>query len=295
MKEQQKLAAEFEANRSHLRAIAYRMLSSSHDADDAVQETWLRLSRTDTDSIGNLTGWLTTVLGRVCLDMLRSRSSRREDALSEPMFDPSGGPRGGTGAETDPEHEAELVDAVGLALLVVLDTLAPSERLAFVLHDVFAVPFEQIAGILGTSSGAARQLASRARRRVRGAPPESTPDPSRHRQLVDAFLAASRSGNFTALLELLDPGVVLRADSAAVSTGAEREVLGADAVAKTFSGRAQAAQSASVDGNAGAVWAPGGKPRVVFCFTVNAGQITAITMLANRDHIRRLNLVILDA
>lgn len=290
MVEQDRLAARFEENRAHLRAVAYRILGSSNEAEDAVQETWLRLNRSDTGSIDNLGGWLTTVTGRVCLDMLRSRGARREDALAEHLPNSAAA----QDAKTDPEREAELVDAVGLALLVVLDTLSPNERLAFVLHDVFAVPFDEIADIIESSPAAARQLASRARRRVQGAPAIRTPDRSRHREVVDAFLAASRDGNFSALIALLDPDVLLRADRAAVTAGADGEVRGAEAVARTFSGRARAAQPATIDGEAGAVWAPGGQPRVVFGFTIAAGRITEISMLGDPTGISKLELVILN-
>ncbi|MDQ2943200.1 MAG: sigma-70 family RNA polymerase sigma factor, partial [Candidatus Dormibacteraeota bacterium] len=230
MDEHDRLAMRFEANRTHLRAVAYRMLGSLSEADDAVQEAWLRLSRSGTTGVENLSGWLTTVVARVCLDMLRSRKSRREEPLGAPGPDPILS----HGDGTDPEHEALLADSVGLALLVVLETLAPAERLAFVLHDMFAVPFDEIAPIVGRSPAAARQLASRARRRVQGAATVSKTDRTRQREIVDAFLAASREGNFAALLALLDPDVVLRSDDAAVRTGASPEVRGAAAVAGTF-------------------------------------------------------------
>src|SRR5438067_1495687 len=230
MDEHDWLAERFEEHRPHLRAVAYRLLGSLSEAEDAVQDAWLRLSRSDTSGVENLGGWLTTVVGRVCLNMLQARTSRREEPLgahgSEPIVSREDG--------TDPEHEALLADAVGPALLVVLDTLAPAERVAFVLHDVFAVPFEEIAAIVGRSPAAARQLASRARRRVRGAATAPDADLTRQREVVDAFLAASRAGDFDALLAVLDPDVVLRADRAAVQAGAAREVRGAAAVAHTF-------------------------------------------------------------
>src|SRR5712692_5689862 len=214
------MAKQFESHRPHLRAVAYRMLGSVTEAEDAVQESWLRLSRSDTETVDNLGGWLTTVVGRVCLDMLRARRSRHEDYvgtwLPEPIVS--------VDDESDPEQETLLADSVGLALLVVLETLTPAERLAFVLHDMFAVPFEEIASIVGRSPAAARQLASRARRRVQGAAPPPEADRTRQREVVDAFLAASRGGDFDALLALLDPGVVLRADRAAVQMGASSEV-----------------------------------------------------------------------
>jgi RNA polymerase sigma-70 factor, ECF subfamily len=282
------LAERFEANRTHLRAVAYRMLGSVSEADDAVQESWLRLSRSDTSGVENLGGWLTTVVARVCLDMLRSRESRREEPLGvhapEPIVSREGG--------VEPEREALLGDSVGIALLVVLETLEPDERLAFVLHDMFAVPFDEIAPIVGRSAAAARQLASRARRRVQGASvPEA--DRRRQREIVDAFLAASRGGDFSALVELLHPDVVLRADAAAVSAGADEEVRGAAAVAQTFSGRAKVAQLALVNGWVGAVWAQGGRPQVVFDFRIADGRVASIELIADPEHLRSLDLVIL--
>src|SRR5213082_897901 len=253
MDEHQWLAEQFEAERPHLRGVAYRMLGSLSEADDAVQESWLRLSRSDTSGVKNLGGWLTTVVARVCLDMLRSRESRGEESLDQQVPDPIVSREDGI----DPDYEALLADSVGLALLVVLDTLNPPERLAFVLHDLFAVPFDEIAPIVGRSPTAARQLASRARRRVQGAATVPDADLTRSREVVDAFLAASRGGDFDSLLTLLDPDVVLRADHAAVHMGSSREVCGAPAVAKQFSGRARAAQPALVNGAAGLVWAPG--------------------------------------
>jgi RNA polymerase sigma-70 factor (ECF subfamily) len=284
------LAERFEAHRSHLRAVAYRMLGSPSEADDAVQEAWLRLSRSGAAGVENLGGWLTTVVGRVCLDMLRSRTSRREEPLGvhgpEPTVDRED--------EVDPEHEALMADSVGSALLVVLDTLSPSERLAFVLHDMFGVPFEEIAPIVGRSPAAARQLASRGRRRIRGAAAAPQADQARRREVVEAFLAASRGGDFEALLAVLDPDVVLRADGAAVRLGASKEVRGAPAVAETFSGRARAAQPVLVDGAPGLVWASGGRPRVVFGFTITDGRIVEIEMVADPERIGQLDLSILS-
>ncbi|MGH8991155.1 MAG: sigma-70 family RNA polymerase sigma factor [Acidimicrobiia bacterium] len=280
---------QFEAHRGHLRAVAYRMLGSGSEADDAVQEAWLRFSRAGTGGVENLGGWLTTVVGRVCLDMLRSRTARREEPVGARVPDPAPGGPGGD----DPEHEALLADSVGLALLVVLDTLAPAERLAFVLHDLFAVPFDEIAPIVGRSPAAVRQLASRARRRVQGSAPPDT-DLTRQRAVVDAFLAASRGGDFGALLAVLDPDVVLRADPAAVRMGVAREVRGAAAVAETFAGRARAARPALVDGVPAAVWAPGGRPRVVLGFTIAGGRIVGIDLLADPDRLRHLDLAVLD-
>src|SRR4051794_9726021 len=271
MDEREWLAGQFEEHRTRLKAVAYRMLGSLSEADDAVQEAWLRLSRTDAGAIENLGGWLTTVVARVCLDMLRSRTSRREESIrvAESVAPSAVAHRGvPRAAEMDPEQETLLAESVGLALLVVLDTLAPAERLAFVLHDMFAVPFDEIAPIVGRSPDAARQLASRARRRVQGATPVDDADIGRRREVVDAFLAAARGADFEALLALLDPDIVLRADPAAVKTGAEEEVRGAAAVAQTFAGRATAAQPALIDGDVGLVWATGGRPRVVFDLTI---------------------------
>jgi RNA polymerase sigma-70 factor (ECF subfamily) len=290
MDEHDWLAERFEENRGRLRAVAYRMLGSLSDADDAVQETWLRLSRTDTSRVENLGGWLTTVISRVCLDMLRSRTSRREAPLGAHGREPLAS----RADVTDPEHEALLADSVGLALLVVLDTLTPAERLAFVLHDTFAVPFEEIAPIVGRSPAAARQLASRARRRVQGS---TVPDAdlSRQRAVVDAFLAAARSGDFDALLAVLDPDVVLRSDSVGVTAGAAMEVRGAAAVARrAMVGRARAAQPALVNGAVGVVVAPRGRLLMVLDFTITTGKIVAIDAIADPARLRRLDLAILD-
>ena len=289
MDEREWLAERFEAERAHLRAVAYRMLGSLSEADDAVQESWLRLSRSDTSDVENLGGWLTTVVARVCLDMLRSRESRREEHLDALVSDPLESREGGV----NPEHEALLVDSVGLALLVVLDTLNPAERIAFVLHDVFAVPFDEIARVVGRSPTAARQLASRARRRVQGGANDEDVDLTQHRAIVDAFLAASREGRFDALLALLDPDVVFRSDQAAVQTGAAQEVHGATAVAGQFSGRARTAQLALVDGDVGLVWAPGGRPRVVFSFTIEHGKILAIELIAEPERLREMRVEVL--
>ncbi|MEV0468001.1 sigma-70 family RNA polymerase sigma factor [Nocardia tengchongensis] len=274
------VAREFELQRGRLQALAQRMLGSAAEAEDAVQESWLRLSRSETDGIENLAGWLTTVVSRVCLNMLQSRGTRREDALED--YD---APEAAFG----PEQEALLGDSIGVALLVVLETLTPTERLAFVLHDMFAVPFEDIAPILGKTPAAARQLASRGRRRVRGVDEIAT-DRDRQQEVVDAFLAASRGGDFAALLELLDPDVVVRADAIGITMGAEPEVRGAQAVATTFAGRAKAARPALVDGLAGLVWTTGGVPRVVFDFTVVDGRITAIELLADPGLLGELDL-----
>jgi RNA polymerase sigma factor (sigma-70 family) len=282
------LAERFEENRTHLTSVAYRMLGSPSEADDAVQEAWLRLSRSDTSGVENLGGWLRTVVARVCLDMLRSRESRREEPLGAHV--PAIVSREGG---NDPEHQALLADSVGPALLVVLETLAPAERIAFVLHDMFAVSFDEIAPIVGRSPAAARQLASRARRRVQGAAPVPGADITRQREVVDAFLAASRGGDFDALLAVLDPDVVLRADPAAVNMGASRVVRGAAAVAATFSGRARAAQPALINGAAGLVWAARGRPQVVFGFTIRRGKIVEIELVADPERLRRLDLTVL--
>jgi RNA polymerase sigma-70 factor (ECF subfamily) len=289
MSEHDWLAERFEAQRTHLQTVAYRMLGSRSEADDAVQEAWLRLSRSQARAIDNLGGWLTTAVARICLDMLRSRRSRRGAPMGPHVPEPVVSQEAGS----DPEHEALLADSVGLALLVVLETLTPAERVAFVLHDVFAVPFDEIAPIVGRSPTAARQLASRARRRVQAA---TLPDPdrSRQREIVDAFLAASREGDFDALLTVLDPNVMLRSDPAAVQTGASREVLGARAVAETFAGRARFAQPALVDGAAGAVWAPGGQPRVAFRFTIMDGKIAGIELVADPERLSLPGFVVIS-
>jgi RNA polymerase sigma factor (sigma-70 family) len=297
MDEHQWLAQRFEENRSHLRAVAYRMLGSLSEADDALQEAWLRLSRSDTSGVKNLGGWLTTVVARVCLDMLRSRKTRREAGKKEPLGRYVPDPIVGREDGFDPEHEALLADSVGLALLVVLERLSPAERLAFVLHDMFAVPFEDIAPVVDRSPGAARQLASRARRRVRGAATSPDADLALQREVVDAFLAAAREGDFDALLAVLDPEVVLRADRGATVTGASREVRGAPAVAEqalTFSRFAEFARPALVNGAAGVVVAPRGRPYSVMGFTVTRGKIVGIYILADPARLSRLALAVLD-
>jgi RNA polymerase sigma-70 factor (ECF subfamily) len=291
--EREWLTEQFETNRTHLRAVAYRMLGSVSEADDAVQESWLRLSRTDTSQVENLRAWLTTVVARVSLDMLRSRRSRREEPLAAHLPEPIVSREDGV----DPEHEALLADSVGLALLVVLETLGPAERLAFVLHDMFAVPFDEIAPIVGRSPAAARQLASRARRRVQGAAPAPDVDLSRQRQVVDAFLAAARGGDFDALVALLDPDVVLRVDRGAVRPAASREVRGARAVveqARTFARLAAFARPALVNGAAGVVVASRGRPLAVAGFTVAHGKIVEIDVLADPARLRELDLTVLE-
>jgi RNA polymerase sigma factor (sigma-70 family) len=284
------LAERFEQNRPRLRAVAYRMLGSASEAEDAVQEAWLRLSRIDASGLNNLSAWLTTVVGRVCLDMLRSRTSRREESLDAHAVVPAA-----SGAETaDPEQEALLADSVGLALLVVLDTLSPVERLAFVLHDLFGVSFEEIAPIVGRSPVAARQLASRARRRVQADAATPAVDASRQREIVEAFLAAARGGEFTALLTLLDPDVVFRADEVAEGMGAAREVRGSSLVARFFSGRAGGARLAVIDGKTGAVVVPDGGTRIAIEFTVAEGRIIAIDVVADPAQLGELDVSVLD-
>jgi RNA polymerase sigma-70 factor (ECF subfamily) len=265
------LATQFEANRTHLRAVAYQMLGSQSEAEDAVQESWLRLSRSDPSQVDNLAGWLTTVTARICLDMLRSRRTRRE----EPMQSHTPEPSTAREVRADPEHEAILADSVGPALLVVLDTLAPAERIAFVMHDLFGVPFDEIAEIVGRSPAATRQLASRARRRVQGAEP-APGDVARQRTVAAAFLAAARDGDFDALLAALDPDVVFRNDPSLVPEDVPLEVHGADAVAAQFSGRARAAQPALVDGVVGVAIPSLRRPAMVLVLTFAGDRIATI-------------------
>jgi RNA polymerase sigma factor (sigma-70 family) len=283
------LVDRFESQRAHLRAVAYRILGSTGEADDAVQEAWVRLNRSDTSTIENLDGWLTTVVSRVSLDMLRSRASRREEPAGGELPDELES----SAAGGDPEHEAMLADAVGSALLVVLDTLSPAERLAFVLHDMFAVPFDEIGPIVGRSPDAAKQLASRARHKVQGKGTAPDADPARQRAVVDAFLSASRSGDFDALVALLDPDIVLVADAAAVEMGSPEETQGAAAVAGTFAGRALAAQPALIDGGVGIVWAVSGRAKVAWDLTIRDGKVAHIDMLAETDTLDALDLTIL--
>ena len=289
------LAERFEAHRTHLRGVAYRMLGSLTEADDALQEAWLRVSKADTTDVGNLGGWLTTLVARVSLDMLRSRNARREEALgAQPSLVDTTAAR-----QPDPEHEAILADSVGVALLVVLERLNPAERLAFVLHDMFAVPFEEIGPIVGRSPAAARQLASRARRRVQGMPSAPNANLEHQRKVVDAFVAALRAGDFEALLQVLDPDVVVRVDEAGARAGAPREVRGAAEWAKgavAFSRRARLMQPAVVlvDGEVGAVWGPGGRLVRVMRFRFAGERIAAIDIIADRDHLARLELTVFD-
>jgi RNA polymerase sigma factor (sigma-70 family) len=297
------LAAAFEEHRDHLRAVAYRLLGSMSDADDAVQDTWLRLSGADTSDVDNLGGWLTTVVARVSLNMLRSRRHRNEEPVGDSWpsaaeMAAAAGPVSPASPASSPEDEAVLADSVGLALLVVLDTLTPAERLAFVLHDMFAMPFSEVAAVLGRSADATRQLASRARRRVRGAPsPDRAADLARQREVTTAFLAATRGGDMSALLALLDSDVVLTGDAAASPSGRPLELHGAAAVSKgaiMASGRAARSQLALVNGDVGIVWAPAGRLEVVLLLTVNeARKVTGINVMADPDRLHRLRLALL--
>ena len=287
MDRQHTLAEQFETHRGRLEAVAYRMLGSLNEAEDAVQECWMRLSRSDMDGIDNMGGWLTTVVSRVCLDMLRSRKSRREDPIDTRLSETNADPD----VAGDPEREALMADAVGLALLVVLDTLTPSERIAFVLHDIFALPFEEIAPIVGRSHAAARQLASRARRRVQGGNElRRDADLARRRELVEAFLAASRAGNFEALLKALDPDVELREDRNSDAVGAMKITRGAHAVASQVVGRAVAARPALVDGAVGIVVAPFGRLMFVLKLEFANGVISGIERVSDPVRLEQLEL-----
>ena len=293
MKENERLADRFEEHRPRLRGVAYRMLGSVSEADDALQEAWLRVSRADTSKVDNFGGWLTTVVARVCLNLLRSRNLRREDPFGPHVPDPIVSSEDGV----DPEHEALLADSVGLALLVVLETLDPAERLAFVLHDMFGVPFDEIAPMVDRSPAAARQLASRARRRVRGEAPAPDADLSRQREVVDAFFAAARDGDFEALVAVLDPDIVLRADGGALRPEASVVVRGASSVAEralTFARLSPYVQPALVNGAAGVVVAPEGRPFAVMAFTVTGGQVAAIDVLSDPERLGELDLTVLD-
>jgi RNA polymerase sigma factor (sigma-70 family) len=288
------LAEHFEAERSRLRAMAYRMLGSLYEADDAVQESWLHLSRSDMRAVTNLGGWLTTVVARICLNMLHARKSRREEPLAAVVPGLVAAAAGGM----DPEEEALLADAVGLALLVVLDTLAPAERLAFVLHDLFSVPFEEIASVVERSPAAARQLASRARRRVRGTSREAPADLADQREVVDAFLAASRGGDFDALLAILDPDVVFRADRLAVSRGVAGAIRGAAAVARHLAGPTRSgtrfARPVLVDGTVGVVVAPLGQLILLLRLTIRDGNIAEIEAIADPARLHQMRLAVLS-
>jgi RNA polymerase sigma factor (sigma-70 family) len=284
------LTAAFEEHRAHLRAVAYRLLGSMTDADDAVQDTWLRLSRADATEVENLGGWLTTVVARVALNMLRSRRYRREEPIGDSGAD-------GAVRAPDPELEAVLADSVGLALLVVLDTLTPAERLAFVLHDLFAMPFAEVASVLGRSTDATRQLASRARRRVRVTPsPDHAADLARQREAASAFLAASREGDFTALIAVLDSDIVLTGDAGSSPSGRPVMLRGAETVARgavMSGGRAESSQLALVDGAVGILYAPAGQLQVVLALTVSGTRISAIDVITDPDRLRRLDLALL--
>ncbi len=288
------LTAQFATNRARLESVAYRMLGSRSEAEDAVQEVWLRLDRVDADSIGNIGGWLTTVVARICLDMLRARKSRREESLEtltgeaidvEPSLSVAG---------ASPEDEIAMTDSVGLAMFAVLEMLSPAERVAFVLHDMFAVPFEDIASVIGRSHDATRQLASRARRRVQGARPNGETDRIRRREIVDAFIAASRGGDLSALLSLLAPDVVMRADGAAISLGDRAEIRGAPAVAEFFNGRAQAARPALVDGTVDVAVVPGGRLLLVLRLEIVDGRIAGIEAVAEAGRLARFDVEILE-
>jgi RNA polymerase sigma factor (sigma-70 family) len=293
MDEGEWLAKRFETHRTHLRGVAYRMLGSLSEADDALQEAWLRLSRSDTSGVENLGGWLTTVVARVCLDMLRSRKSRREEPLDAQVPEPSGSRQDGL----DPEQETLLAESVGLALLVVLEALAPAERVAFVLHDMFAVPFEDIAPIVGRSPAAARQLASRARRRVQGAGRDPDANVTSQREVVDAFLAALRGADMDGLLAVLDPEFAIRADSTALPPGAPREVRGARNWAKqalAFSRGVRFAQPALINGEVGVVVAPRGRLFRALSFKITEGKIVEIDVIADLERLRQLDLAVLS-
>lgn len=292
MADREWLAERFEESRGHLRAVAYRMLGSLNEADDAVQESWLRLSRSDANDIENLSAWLTTVVARVCLDMLRSRTSRREESLDEQVAEPVTMRH----AVPNPEQEALLADSVGLALLVVLDRLTPAERLAFVLHDMFAVSFEEISAIVGRSPDAARQLASRARRRVQGAEPVSKTGLGEQRQVVSAFLTALRSGDFERLITVLDPDVVVHIDEAAGRPGAPREIRGAHNFAKgavTFAQIAHQVEPMLINGDVGLAWAPEGKLSRVLAFSFKDGKIAQVEIIADVARLEKLDLAVL--
>ena len=287
MNDRDALADRFEADRARLLAVARRLLGSELEAEDAVQEAWLRLERTDAEAVDNLSGWLTTVVSRVCLDRLRARRARPEQHMDDASTAASA-------TDADPEREAVLADSIGSALLVVLERLSPGERVAFVLHDVFAMPFEDVALVVDRSPEATRQLASRARRRVQGGQVSPDLDLLRRRQLVEAFLAAARGGDFNGLLAVLDPDVALRPDQAALRMGSLRETRGAAAVASALAGGAQTARLALVDGLPALVWAPGGTIRGVIEFRVAAGRIVGLDVTGDAARIDELEIVLLD-
>jgi len=288
------LAEQFEAHRARLTSVAYRILGSRSDAEDAVQEVWLRLARADSGAIDNVGGWLTTVVARLCLDMLRARRSRREEPLETVPDEGAPPPLSIASTRLDPEEEIAMADSVGLAMLAVLENLSPAERVAFVLHDMFAVPFEEIAPVIGRSVEAARQLASRARRRVQGGPPERHVGQARRRRIVEAFISASRGGDFAALLELLDPEVVMRGDAAAIRLGGGAEIRGAEAVARFFDGRARAAKLALVDEVVDVAVVPRGRLLLVLRLEVRDDRIFAIHAVADPDTLARSEIVLLD-
>lgn len=291
MDEKKILAGQFEANRAHLRAVAFRMLGSGAEAEDAVQEAWLRLNRSDVGDVENLGGWLRTVVARICLDMLRSRKMRREDPMSD--GEPDLASETGT-ASYDPEFQLAMADSVGLAMLVVLETLGPAERVAFVLHDMFDLPFDDIAPIVGRTTDATRKLASRARQRVQGTRASPEADRARQRKVVEAFLAASRDGDFKALLSILDPEVVFRADEAAMRLGSEAELRGPEAVANHFKGRAHGAKPATLDGALGVLVEAGGQMLLVLHVRLKGDRIVGIEAVADRESLGGLNVTLLD-
>ena len=293
MNEPEQLAKLFEAHRGHLQSVAYRMLGSASETEDAVQEAWLRLNRSDAEGINNLQAWLTTVVARVCLDILRSRKSRREESLEVQVTEPIANSEN----DTDPEQEALMADSVGVALLVLLDTLAPAERVAFVLHDVFDLPFDEIASIVGRTPAATRQLASRARRRVRRKETTHDSDLNSHRVVVDAFLSALRAGDFEGLLAVLDPDVVVRLDAAPGVPGAPREIRGAENWARgavAFSRLAQFVQLTLVNGAVGLVFAPRGKLSRALNFTIVNGKIVEVEIITDRERLQKLDLAVLQ-
>ncbi len=290
MDEQNWLVEQFEAHRKHMQAMAHRMLGSLSEAEDAVQESWLRFSRGDTSKVENIGGWLTTIVSRVCLDMLRSRKSRREKLMGPDVPEPVSN----SGDGSDPEHEALLADSIGLALLVVLNNLNPAERITFVLHDIFALPYVEIAPIVGRNEAATRQLASRARRRLHGAETALDINHIRQRNLVEAFLTASKTGDFDTLLAVLDPDVVFRNDPAFFPAAAFTELRGAESVAKQFLGRAHGARPLLVNGGVGVVVAPRGQLLFVLEFTITDGKIVKINLVSDPARVRQLDLTLLN-